>query len=143
MRAHTKRRLIVRLQRHLLNPAVKALVLLGAVPGYAVIETLGRRTGRRRRAVVGVRRAGEGVWIVAEHGRHAGWVRNLEATPQVRLCLRRRWRHGVARVVDADDPHARLASFSRVHALVVRRSGTQLASVRVDVGEPDVPGRSG
>lgn len=133
MQAERKRRLVVRLQRHLLNPPVKALVHLGIVPGYAIIETTGRRTGRRRRAVVGVHRDRGGVWIVAEQGRHAGYVRNLDATPRVRLRLGGRWRSGRARVVD-DDARARLASFGRRgHAQAVRRFGTELVSVRVEL----------
>lgn len=134
MQAHRKRRVIVWVQRHLLNPPVKLLVFLGVVPGYALIETAGRRTGRRRRNVVGVHRGNGGVWIVAEHGPHAGYVRNLRATPQVRLRLRGRWHDGLARVVEDDDPHARLASFGRwAHEQVVRRFGTQLLSVHVEL----------
>lgn len=132
MDLHRKRRVIVGVQRYLLNPPVELVVLLGVVPGYALIETVGRRSGRRRRTVVGVHRAEDGLWIVAEHGCHAGYVRNLRATPQVRLRLRGRWHEGVARVVDDDDPRARLAGFGRpAHERVVRRFGTQLLSIHV------------
>lgn len=133
MDADRKRRVVVRLQRHLLNPPVKALVFLGVVPGYALIETTGRRSGRRRRNVVGVHRADDGWWIVAEQGRHAGYVANLQATPQVRLRLRGRWHDATARVVADDDPRARLASFGRPsHEQSVRRFGTELLSIHVD-----------
>lgn len=144
MDARTKRRLVVWLQRRLLNPPVELLVSLGVVPGYAILETVGRRTGRRRRNVVGVHQADDGLWIVAEQGRHAGYVRNLQATPRVRLRLRGRWRDGVARVAADDDPQARLASFARpIHARVVRRFGTELLSVHVELrdGETARPRR--
>lgn len=140
MDARTKRRLVVWLQRRLLNPPVKLLVFLGIVPGYAIIETVGRRTGRPRRTVVGVHQADDGLWIVAEQGHHAGYVRNLQTTPRVRLRLRGRWRDGVARVEADDDPHARLASFARpIHTQVVGRFGTELLSVHVELrdGETD------
>lgn len=134
MEADRKRRLVVALQRYVLNPPVKAAVFLGLAPGYALLETVGRRTGRRRRAVVGVQEENGSLWIVAEQGRRAGYVANLEAEPRVRVRLRGRWRPGVARVVDSDDPHARLDSFGRkAHARSVRLFGGELRSVRVDV----------
>lgn len=133
MEGIVERRLVVWLQRYLLNPPIKVVVALGLVPGYALIETCGRRSGKRRRTVVGVHEEDGVVWIVAEQGRHAGYVRNLEADPHVRLRLRGRWRRGVARVVDDDDVQERLAAFGRVHAAMVRRFGTELLSVRVDL----------
>lgn len=129
-----KRQVVRAVQRYLLNPPAKAVVWSGLVPGYALIETVGRRTGRRRRTVVGVNRARDHVWIVAEHGRHAGYVRNLEAEPRVRLRLRGRWVDGVAHVDDEDDAQRRLDDFRQPgHAQVVRRVGTDLLSIRVDL----------
>lgn len=134
MDAGRKRRLVVPLQRYVLNPPVKLAVFLGLVPGYALLETVGRRTGRRRRTVVGVHQENGTLWIVAEQGRRAGYVANLEAEPRVRVRLRGRWRAGVARVVDSDDPHARLERFGRTaHARSVRLFGGELRSVRVDL----------
>lgn len=122
------------IQRYLLNPPAKAVVWSGLAPGYALIETVGRRTGRRRRTVVGVHHADDHVRIVAEHGRHAGYVRNLEAESRVRLRLRGRWVDGVAHVDDEDDAQRRLDDFRQPgHAQLVRRLGTDLLSVRVDL----------
>ena len=75
------------MQRYLLNPPVKLLAWLGVLPGHALIETQGRRSGKRRRNVVGIRVDDGTGWIVAEHGRHAGYVRNLQADPNVRVRL--------------------------------------------------------
>lgn len=134
MEHRTKRRVVVPLQRFLLNPPVKVAAFLGLLPGYAVIETVGRKTGRARRTVVGVHRTNDTLWIVAEQGRHAGYVRNLEAHPPVRVRLRGRWRDGTAHVVWDDDPAARLRDFGRtVHARSVMGFGTELASIRVDL----------
>jgi deazaflavin-dependent oxidoreductase (nitroreductase family) len=139
-----RRRRIRWVQRYLLNPPVKALAWVGAAPGHALIETHGRRTGTRRRTVVGVHVEGDTAWIVAEQGRHAGYVRNLQADPDVRLRLRGRWRAGRAEVDADDDPQDRLDSFGRrSHAAAVRRFGTELTTVRVDLasntrsGDPD------
>jgi F420H(2)-dependent quinone reductase len=72
-------------------------------------------------------------WVVAEHGRHAADVRNLEANPEVRVRINRRWRHARARIDDDDDPHARLASLGRrSHAAAVRRFGTGLLTLKVE-----------
>lgn len=131
-----KRRWVRRLQKYAANPPVKLAVFLGLVPGHVILETTGRKTGKRRRTVVGVHRGDSSLWIVAEQGRHAGYVRNLEANPQVRVKLRGRWSAAEATVVDSDDPQARLDSFGRPsHANAVRRFGTALLSIRLDLAE--------
>src|SRR5690349_10717932 len=96
------------LQRYLLNPPVKALTWLGLSPRHALVETVGRKTGKRRRTVVGYTRDGATLWVVAEQGRHAGYVRNIEANRNVRVRVQRRWRDAVATIDDDDDPSARL-----------------------------------
>ena len=58
---------------------------------------------RRRHAT-----EGDVGWVVSEHGRHAGYVNNLEAHPDVRVRMHRQWRPARARIVDDDDPKARL-----------------------------------
>jgi deazaflavin-dependent oxidoreductase (nitroreductase family) len=124
------------LQRYLFNPPMKLMVLAGLVPGQVLIETRGRRTGKRRTTVVGIHVEGATGWIVAEHGRHAGYVRNIEADPAVRVRSSRRWQSARAEVVPEDDPRARLEVFPRRHAAAVRRFGTDLTSIRVDLTAP-------
>ena len=115
---------------------MKLMTWLGLLPGNALVETTGRRSGKRRRTVVGIHLDGDTGWIVAEHGRHAGYVRNLEAHPEIRVRLGRTWRPARGRVIDDDDPHARLETFGRrSHAAAVRRFGTDLTTVRVDFSE--------
>src|SRR5437764_14195654 len=97
-----RRRRTVRLQRYVLNPPMKLLTWLGVSPRHVLIETTGRVSGKRRRTIVGAHRDGATLWIVAEQGRHAGYVRNLEATPSVRVRLRGRWRDATAMIVDDD-----------------------------------------
>lgn len=129
-----RRKRIRRLQRYLLNPPVKLAVWTGLVPSYALVETVGRRSGKRRRNVVGMHVDGDTGWVVAEQGRHAGYVANLMATPGVRVRLRGKWRPARAHVVVDDDPEARLAQFGKRHAATVRRFGTDLTTVRFDLG---------
>ena len=112
-----------------------ALVWLGLVPGHVLIETRGRRSGRRRRTVVGAHREGDQLWVVAEQGRHAGWVLNLEAHPEVRVRRGLRWRPATAMILDGDDPVERLSTWGRPgHARLVRGLGTSLTTVRFDLG---------
>jgi deazaflavin-dependent oxidoreductase (nitroreductase family) len=131
-RARRKRARVRLLQRYLLNPPAKAAVWTGLVPGYALVETKGRRSGKRRRNVVGMHVEGDVGWVVAEQGRHAGYVRNLEANGGVRVRTHGRWRPATAHVVGDDDPQARLQSFGRTHAATVRRFGTDLTTLRFD-----------
>ena len=135
-----KRERVRRMQRYLLNPPMKGLAWSGLLPGYVLIETRGRRTGKRRRNVVGLHTEGDVGWIVAEHGRHAGYVRNLERHPDVRVRLGRHWRHARAAVIDDDDAHARLATFTQPgHAATVRSFGTELTTVRLELAPPRSP----
>jgi deazaflavin-dependent oxidoreductase (nitroreductase family) len=130
----TKQRRVRLVQRWLLNPPMRVLTYLGLLRHHAVLETTGRRTGRSRRTVVGIARQPDSVlWIVAEHGRRAGYVRNLDAEPSVRIHLGRRWQRGAARLVDNDNIDARLQQFTPQHINVIRRFGTELATVRVDL----------
>ncbi|HUW04124.1 MAG TPA: nitroreductase/quinone reductase family protein [Acidimicrobiales bacterium] len=128
------RRRVIRFQRWVVNPPMKVMTWLGLKRGHVLVETTGRKTGRCRRNVVGARREGDTFWIVAEHGRHAGWVANAGAKPRVRVRHRLRWLEGRAEVVDGDDPLARLETFGMAgHARLVKKFGTDLATVRIDL----------
>jgi deazaflavin-dependent oxidoreductase (nitroreductase family) len=134
--AATKKRKRIRLvQRYLVNPPAKAAVWTGLVPGYVIVETVGRKSGTVRHNIVGMHLEGDTGWVVAEQGRHAGYVRNLEAHPEVRVRVRGRWRDAHARIRDDDDPQARLDRFKRrSHEAAVRRFGTELLSIEFDFG---------
>jgi hypothetical protein len=75
----------------------------------------------------------------------AGYVRNVERDPRVRLKLREglryRWRTGTAHVFPEDDPRERqrwLANqlpSSAGNARAVRLFGTQLLSIRIELDD--------
>jgi deazaflavin-dependent oxidoreductase (nitroreductase family) len=140
-----KHRVVHTLQKYLLNPPIKLVFAIGlALPGYALLETIGRESGKSRRTPVGDGRIGNQFWLVAEHGMKAGYVRNIERDPRVRLKLRdglrSRWHTGTAHLLPDDDPRERqrwLASHlpsSAGNARAVRFFGTQLLTVRIDLG---------
>ena len=139
-----KRRIVHLLQKYLLNPPIKFLLAIGiAPPGYALLETAGRKTGKPRRTPVGDGRVDNQFWIVAEHGMKAGYVRNIQTNPRVRLKLREgvrvRWHNGTAHLLPEDDPRERqrwLAGqlpSSAANARIVRLLGTRLLTVRIDL----------
>lgn len=129
-----KRRISTFLSVRLFNPLVKAAARRGLpLFGYAILETTGRRSGQQRRTPVGRTVDGNTVWIVAEHGRRANYVRNIEADPRVRILLRRQWRSGVAQTVPDDDPRERLRAMGWVQTASVRAMGSDLLTVRIDL----------
>src|SRR2546426_3188083 len=72
-----KHRIVHLLQKYFLNPPIKILFAIGIVPpGYALLETIGRKTGKPRRTPVGDGRIGSQFWIVAEHGGRRQTVRS-------------------------------------------------------------------
>jgi RNA polymerase sigma-70 factor, ECF subfamily len=135
-------------ERHLLNPQMRLALRLGLAPRtFALLETIGRRTGKPRRTPVGNGLLGDTFWLVSEHGRTAGYVRNIERNPRVRVKVGRAWRAGTARVLDDDDPFARLDMLAaalgpmrRLDAAIlrffVRVLDTEPVTVRIDLEPP-------
>jgi deazaflavin-dependent oxidoreductase (nitroreductase family) len=89
----------------LLNRVVEPRVRAGwgsfhLVPGgLIVLETRGRRTGRRARVPLAATRVGGSVVVSTFRGRRSQWVRNLAARPRVRFWLRGRERSATAHVI--------------------------------------------
>jgi deazaflavin-dependent oxidoreductase (nitroreductase family) len=119
----------------LLNPVVRTAARAGLpLPGLVLLETTGRRSGQPRRIAVGKALEGETLWIVAEHGRRAAYVRNIESNPRVRVRVGRDWRTGTARVQPDDDPRERQRRMgNRLNSAAVRLMGSDLVTVRVDL----------
>jgi deazaflavin-dependent oxidoreductase (nitroreductase family) len=141
-----KYRIVHALQKYLLNLPIKLAFAVGlALPGYALLETIGRKTGKPRCTPVGDGGIGKQFWLVAEHGMKAGYVLNVQRNPRVRLKLRdglrARWHTGTAHLLPDDDPRERqrwLASHlpsSAGNARAVRLFGTQLLTVRIDLDD--------
>ena len=102
-----KRRIATLFSGYLVNPLVR--VIAGRVPGApALLETIGRKSGEPRHTPVGNGLSGDTFWLVAEHGRHSDYVRNIMADPRVSVRVGGTWRAGTAHVMPKDDPRARL-----------------------------------
>lgn len=133
-----KRRISTTASRFGANPLVRAFHRLGIpFPGTALLETVGRKSGLPRQTPVTNGLDGAVFWVVAEHGRRAGYVRNLEVNPRVRVKVRRRWHSGTATVMPEDDPRARLDRIARgaawTSARMVPVMGSDLLTIRIDL----------
>ena len=85
-----------------------------------VIETVGRRSGRRHRIPVGYLDDGGRILVVVEDGLDSHWVRNaLAQDGRLRIHLRGRWRPAKLRMLQAD-PESYLTRMNRAHAALVR-----------------------
>ena len=143
-----KDRGICLLQKRVINPIVMLAHDLGVPPpGDALLETTGRRTGRPVRTPVCDGLDGATFWLVAQRGRRAGWVRNIQADPRVRVKVRTGsglvWRAGTAHILDDDEPRERQRLIGRgnlARRLCVSASaamGTGPLTVRIDLDSPD------
>jgi deazaflavin-dependent oxidoreductase (nitroreductase family) len=131
----TKRRASTFFTARILNPVVRAAVRLGLpLPLVVILETRGRKSGQPRQIPVGKTLDGDMLWIVAEHGRKAGYVRNIEADPHVRVRVGRRWRTGTAHVLHDDDWRERQRRLpNKLNSVMVRAVGTEHVTLRVDL----------
>jgi deazaflavin-dependent oxidoreductase (nitroreductase family) len=125
-------------QRHVGNRIIRQLLELGIAPRvYALLETKGRRTGEPRQTPVGngLEAGSDTFWLISEQGVRAGYVRNIQADPHVRVKIGRRWRAGTAQVVREDDAQQRLRQTGRYNAAAVRFFGNEdeLVTVRIDL----------
>jgi deazaflavin-dependent oxidoreductase (nitroreductase family) len=101
---------------------------------FALLETIGRKSGMPRQTPVGNGLVGDTFWLIAFHGRQADYVRNLLAQPQVRVKVGDRWRVGRAVVLPDDDARAR--SYTLPHQwdkAIGRLIGSAPLTVRIDL----------
>lgn len=150
--ARVKRRLGGVVERRVVNPIIRRLVMAGRLGStYAVLETTGRRTGRVRRTPVANGLQGDTFWLISAHGPRAGYFQNLLAEPRVRIGLAANgcldWRSGRALPLPEDragERHRRLGRGRigyRLDAVILRATATDLTTVRIEL-DPlvDAPG---
>jgi deazaflavin-dependent oxidoreductase (nitroreductase family) len=135
-----KRRYEILFGRYTANPMIRGLFKAGITPpGMALVETRGRRTGALRHTPIMCAADGDTIWLIAQHGRHAGWVLNFEANPHVRVRRGRHWRTGTVELLPDDDVKARIATFSSsavgraVTAATFRALESQPVTVRIQL----------
>jgi deazaflavin-dependent oxidoreductase (nitroreductase family) len=110
--------------------------LAGMVPGWAVVETNGRRSGRPRQTPVGGRLRGHTFWLVVGDRSRSQYVKNIEANPAVRVRAHGRWHTGTAHVLVRDNARHRLLTMNPINSAFIWIAGTDLATIRIDL-DPD------
>jgi len=107
---------------------------------FALLETTGNKTGRRRLTPIGNGLDGDTFWLVSELGLASGYARNLQADPHVRVKVGRRWFAGLAVVVPHDDGWARREQIDarngmmgRFDGRIFRASATDPVTIRIDL----------
>jgi deazaflavin-dependent oxidoreductase (nitroreductase family) len=103
----------------ILNPLIRPLA--GLAPWWVLVETTGRKTGKRRRTPLAVgRRRDDAMWVIAVHGRKSGWVRNAEDADTVRYKHRLRWRTATTHTHEWDEELVRsMTAYARSGARAV------------------------
>ena len=143
-----KRRVSRSVERRLVNPLVRRLVLAGKLGStYALLETTGRRTGLPRRTPVANGLRGDTFWLISAHGPHAHYFQNLLADRQVRVGLscngQLQWRTGTAQPVWDDDVRQRHRQLAKgrfgywLDGLILRSTATQMTTVRIDLEQDE------
>jgi deazaflavin-dependent oxidoreductase (nitroreductase family) len=130
-----KRGLWTSITKYGVNPFSR--LVAGHLPGFGLLEHRGRRSGRLYQTPVSAHREGDVVWLVAEHGAHADYVRNLRAEPHVRLRVGGQWRSGRATVLPDDDAVARTHAFGPVYGTMIRTTGSELLTIKIDLDGPN------
>jgi len=101
-----------------------------------VIETLGRRSGKRHRIPVGYLDDDGRIIVVVEDGARSNWVRNaLAQDGRLRIHLRGRWRPARLRMLDAE-PETYLRRMNRVHSGLVRSHSSTPGVAELVLEEP-------
>jgi deazaflavin-dependent oxidoreductase (nitroreductase family) len=132
------RRALAMAMWRVMNPV--ALLMAGRAPWWVVLETTGRRSGRPRRVPLARGPVDAStLWVIAVHGPHAGFARNIAASPDVRVRMRGRWYAGRA-TLEPLDP-AILRRFNAYARLGPRTVGIDPALVRIELGEQGAPAR--
>lgn len=133
------------------NPVMIALITRGlGPPTYAVVETTGRKTGRKRLVPVASGLDGDTFWMISGRGAKAAFVHNIRVNPRVRVIarpvrlrdgIRTRSRTGTAHLVPEDDADARHRLLGRgrplyrLDGLILRRlaNGGNMLTIRIDL----------
>jgi deazaflavin-dependent oxidoreductase (nitroreductase family) len=66
-------------------------LVAGRIPPWVFVEHVGRRSGRRYRAVLSAFRCGDNLVIALTYGENADWARNVVTAQWCRVQYARRW----------------------------------------------------
>ena len=144
--APPSRRLQRAIEKYVSNPGMRLALRAGVAPRtFALLETTGNKTGRRRLTPIGNGLDGDTFWLVSELGLGSGYARNVQANPKVRVKVGRRWYSGIATFLPDDDGWNRREEIDRRNGLmgkfdgkIFRASATTPVTIRIDLGAPRI-----
>ena len=112
------------------NPLTRPIA--GYAPWWVLVETTGRRTGRRRLTpLANAPFDGATLSLLSVYGDSSAFVKNIRANPVMRVKRRGRWLDGTAEVVDPTPENvARLGLYAR-RALLRIASDPRIVRVTV------------
>jgi deazaflavin-dependent oxidoreductase (nitroreductase family) len=116
---------------HLINPLT--LRFAAIAPGWAVLETTGRRTGRTHRVPVGGRLEGSTFWIQVGHSGNSDYVKNIKANPQISLQTRGQRHIGTAHFVDAGAARSQILRRNFLTAAFTATASGNTTGIRIDL----------
>lgn len=100
-------RALARFNRHVTNPIQR--LWAGWLPGFGIVEHVGRRSGRAYRTPLNIFRTPGGFVVLLNYGPDTDWIRNLTAADGGGLVYRRRhYRLSGPRIVVGDAGRALL-----------------------------------
>lgn len=139
-----KYRLVTTLERGN-NRLMRLALRKGFAPrAFALLETIGRRSGLPRHTPVGNGLMGDVFWLVAAHGMQADYVRNLRANPNVRVKVGKQWRTGRAVLLPDDDATARSRTLPyQWDAAIGRLMASEPLTIRIDLDPESAPPGTG
>ena len=137
-------------QNKVVNRVVVALAERGLVPPtYALVETVGRKSGQPRLVPVANGLDEDTFWLIAARGEEASFVRNMRVNPHVRVKARparlrqgiqMAWRSGTALPLPEDDARERHRQLGkgrpgyRFDGILLRAlAPDQMLTVRIDL----------
>jgi deazaflavin-dependent oxidoreductase (nitroreductase family) len=102
---------------------------------FALLETVGRRSGRPRYTPVGNGLTEpDTFWLIAAHGWQSDYVRNVRRQPRVRVKIAGRWRTGTAVPLPGDDTSVRSRTLPyRWDAAIGRAMASRPLTIRIDL----------
>jgi deazaflavin-dependent oxidoreductase (nitroreductase family) len=114
----------------IVNPVTRGLA--GFAPWWVLLETTGRRTGKRRRTpFANGPFDGRSLLLIAVHGEHSGFAHNIAANPHIRVKRRGRWHSGTASLVAVDEPT--ISRFDLYARSGLRAFGADPMILRIDL----------
>lgn len=135
------------IEKYVSNPGMRLALRTGLAPRtFALLETTGNKTGRRRLTPVGNGLDGDRFWLVSELGLRSGYARNVKANPEVRVKVGRRWYGGTATFLPEDDAWKRREEIDQRNGLmgkfdgkIFRASATEPMTIRIDLSRTVPP----